>query len=89
MGKEPLRSRPARHGDGAGGRARVAAGAALTWGAVYLLWRAGWTLDGTPRWLSVPLLAAEAWALGQLGLLAVQAWRVPAPAPPVSADAAN
>ncbi|MEZ5098902.1 MAG: glycosyltransferase family 2 protein [Thermoleophilia bacterium] len=63
---------------------RLVASLALLAGGAYVVWRAGWTLGGTSLWLSVPLLAAEAWAGLQLAFLALQAWRVPGPGRRVS-----
>jgi len=63
-------------------RTHAVTAAALAAGAAYLGWRTAFTLAGTPLWLSVPLLAAEAWGLVQLALLALQAWRLPADDPP-------
>ena len=37
-------------------------------GALYLVWRAGWTLGSGAPWFSVPLFILEAWAIGDLAV---------------------
>lgn len=61
-------------------RPRAIAALAVIWGLGYLTWRALSTLAGTPLWLSLPLLAAEAWSLVRLALFAATTWRHPADA---------
>ncbi len=48
-------------------------------GAYYLVWRAGWTLNLHALWLSVPLLAAEMTAYLDFLLFLFVTWRVPEP----------
>lgn len=45
---------------------------------IYLVWRAGFTLDGASAWVGVPLLAAEVYWLVVSGLLAYTCWSPPA-----------
>ena len=58
-------------------RVQLVVALALMAGLAYLTWRLAFTLDGAPRWLELPLIAAEGWGFLQLGSLAIQAWRVP------------
>ncbi|MGI9659339.1 MAG: hypothetical protein ACR2OD_10555, partial [Gaiellaceae bacterium] len=58
-------------------RIKLVAGLALLAGAAYLTWRVAFTLDGAPRWLALPLIAAEIWGFLQLLSLAAQSWSVP------------
>jgi len=63
---------------------RITVVAALAAGVVYLVWRWGFTLDGSALWLGAPLAAAETYALIMLALLAVSCWALsdrPQPAP--------
>lgn len=71
---------PARRG------AQSIAVAAVAAGAVYLVWRWGWTVVPGTLWLSLPLAAAETYAILMLGLLTFSCWRraarrAPAPLP--------
>ncbi|HZP56310.1 MAG TPA: glycosyltransferase [Dehalococcoidia bacterium] len=49
----------------------------LFYGAYYLVWRAGWTLNMGAPWLAVPLLAAEALAFIEFALFFFMTWHVP------------
>ena len=65
-------------------RAQALALAALTAACGYLVWRWGFTLEGSSLWLGLPLAAAETYGLLMLGLLTFSCWRLserPAPAP--------
>ena len=52
--------------------------AALIAGAVYLVWRWGFTLDGASLWLAIPLVVAETYGLIMLVLLSFSCWRLAA-----------
>ena len=56
---------------------RVLAGAALVCGAIYLVWRIGWSGNGASPGLFVVLLAAELFGWVSLGLYAFLAWSLP------------
>ena len=58
--------------------AQVATTAALVAGAVYLVWRWGFTIDGAALWLAIPLVVAETYGLTMLALLAFSCWRLAA-----------
>ncbi|MGI9539853.1 MAG: glycosyltransferase, partial [Miltoncostaeaceae bacterium] len=62
-------------------RVHALALAALIAGIAYLGWRVAFTLVGAPPGLAIALVVVEAWAIGQLALLAYQVWRVPGPEP--------
>ena len=49
---------------------------ALAWGFAYLVWRAGWSGEGTPLPLFLVLLVAEVFGWVSLGFYAFLAWRV-------------
>jgi cellulose synthase (UDP-forming) len=72
--RPPLR--PARRG------AQSLALAGLVAGAVYLVWRWGWTVVPGALWLSIPLAAAETYGIMMLALLAFSCWRSAARRPP-------
>ncbi len=55
---------------------QVIAVLALVAGIGYLVWRGGFTLDLDAWWLSIPLLALEAWTFLGLGLFAYSLWDV-------------
>ena len=42
-------------------RVQLVVALALMAGLAYLTWRLAFTLDGAPRWLELPLIAAEGW----------------------------
>jgi cellulose synthase/poly-beta-1,6-N-acetylglucosamine synthase-like glycosyltransferase len=69
---------------------RVITSVALCAGAVYLVWRIGWSGHGTPLALFLPLLAAELFGWCSLASYAFFAWRAPKtavrPAPDRSAS---
>ena len=46
--------------------------------AAYLIWRWGFTLDGSALWVGVPLILAETYGLVMLVLLAFSCWRTSA-----------
>lgn len=48
-------------------------------GAYYLVWRAGWSLNLDALWLAIPLLVAEAAGFLDFLLFLFMTWRVPAP----------
>lgn len=58
-------------------RIKLIVSLALLVGAGYLTWRLAFTLGGAPKWLAVPLIAAELWGFFQLLSLAAQSWSVP------------
>lgn len=58
--------------------AHVVAVAALLAGAVYLVWRWGFTIDGADLWLAIPLAVAETYGLLMLLLLTFSCWRLAA-----------
>lgn len=64
---------------------RLVGAAALAIGLAYIVWRWGFTLSGSALWLSVPLVAAETFALLTLALTVFTCWRlaVRAPGPPL------
>jgi cellulose synthase (UDP-forming) len=48
----------------------------------YMVWRWGFTLDGTALWLGLPLVLAETYGFGMLLLLAFSCWRTSRRTPP-------
>ena len=50
--------------------------AALLASGAYLVWRWGFTLEGSALWLAIPLVLAETYALAMLALLAFSCWRL-------------
>ena len=58
--------------------AHLVALAALAAGAVYLVWRWGFTIDGADLWLAIPLAVAETYGLLMLVLLTFSCWRLAA-----------
>ncbi len=48
----------------------------------YLVWRWGFTLDGTAMWLGLPLILAETYGFVMLLLLAFSCWRTTRRTPP-------
>jgi cellulose synthase (UDP-forming) len=48
-------------------------------GAYYLVWRAGWSLNLDALWMAIPLLVAEAAGFVDFVLFLFMTWRVPAP----------
>lgn len=66
---------------------RTLALCALTWGAVYLTWRIGWTGDGASPVTFTLLLVTELYGIWALGTLAWFSWtRRPVMRPPVLTD---
>lgn len=66
--------------------ARAAGLSFALYGAYYLIWRAGWTLNLDAPWLSLPLLAAETAGFIDFLLFLFMTWRL-APSPtPVARD---
>jgi len=51
----------------------------LLYGAYYLVWRVGWTLNLHALWLALPLLAAEVLGFVDFALFVFMTWRVPQP----------
>ncbi|MGI9539523.1 MAG: hypothetical protein ACR2N6_05180, partial [Miltoncostaeaceae bacterium] len=68
---------PTRHLWRSERRVHLVALLALAAAAGYLAWRLAFSLSGAPLWLAIPLVIAEFWSIGQLGLFAWQAWDVP------------
>jgi cellulose synthase (UDP-forming) len=69
---------------------RVVAAGALVWGLVYLVWRIGWSGEGTPLVLFLVLLAAELFGWISLGFYGFFAWHAPeATRPPLPAHATS
>ncbi len=67
--------------------ARALALVALTWGAVYLTWRIGWTGDGANPVTFTLLLVTEIYGIWALGTLAWFSWtRRPVRRPPILGD---
>lgn len=67
--------------------ARTLALVALTWGAVYLTWRIGWTGDGASPVTFTLLLVTEIYGIWALGTLAWFSWtRRPVQRPPILSD---
>ncbi len=62
--------------------AQVLALAALVAAGGYLVWRWGFTLEGSALWLGVPLALAETYGLVMLGLLTFSCWRLSDRTPP-------
>lgn len=63
--------------------AQALALAALVAAGGYLVWRWGFTLEGSALWLGVPLALAETYGLVMLGLLTFSCWRLAdRPTPP-------
>lgn len=60
--------------------ARIIAGLFALYGAYYIIWRAGWTLNLDAPWLALPLLTAETLAYVDFLLLFFMTWSVPRPA---------
>jgi cellulose synthase (UDP-forming) len=56
---------------------QLAAAAALVWGGVYLVWRAGWSGSGASLLLFLTLFAAEVFGWVSLAFYVFLAWRVP------------
>lgn len=56
--------------------AQILALAALVAAGGYLVWRWGFTLQGSALWLGVPLALAETYGLAMLGLLTFSCWRL-------------
>jgi cellulose synthase (UDP-forming) len=56
---------------------------ALAWYAAYLVWRVGWSLEGTSPLLGWSLLAAECFGWWSMLTMAVFTWRIPAPMRPL------
>lgn len=55
----------------------------LTLGAVYLIWRWGWSLNWDAWWIAVPLVVAETYMLIDSAMFGMTMWRAsPRPAPP-------
>jgi cellulose synthase (UDP-forming) len=57
---------------------RLLALIALAWGAVYLVWRVGWSWRGADIWLAVPLMFAELFGIWSLTMLTWFSWKIPA-----------
>jgi cellulose synthase (UDP-forming) len=57
-------------------RAQALALAALVAAGGYLVWRWGFTVEGSALWLAVPLAVAETYGLAMLGLLTFSCWRL-------------
>ena len=71
--------------------AQVLALAALLAAGGYLVWRWGFTLEGSALWLGIPLALAETYGLVMLGLLTYSSWRLserPTPGPLVGRSVA-
>ncbi len=66
------------------GSLRTIAVVALVWGAIYLVWRVGWTHDEAQPVLYTVLLIAELVGWFNLVLFTFLAWRVPSRADPAS-----
>ncbi len=79
MDAEPSSIDPRRDG-----LIRLVAVVALIWGAVYLVWRVGWTHVGAQPVLYTILLIAELIGWINLGLFTFLAWRVPRRAEPAA-----
>ncbi len=64
--------------------AQILSLAALLAAGGYLVWRWGFTLEGSALWLGIPLALAETYGLVMLGLLTFSCWRLadrPTPEP--------
>ncbi len=57
-------------------RAQVLGLVALALAVGYLVWRWGFTLDGSSLWLGIPLVSAETYGLLMLALLTFSCWRL-------------
>ena len=69
----PAATRP---GSSASRVAQTLALAALVAAGGYLVWRWGFTLEGSALWLGIPLALAETYGLVMLGLLTFSCWRL-------------
>lgn len=76
--------RPEPESNSAKWQTRALAVAALAVSVAYLIWRAGFTLNLSAWWLSVPLLLLEVHAVAGLALFAFSLWDIDSlpPAPP-------